>query len=205
MAIEGANVIAIVNVWGTSYAPTRIDDVTFEIAGSDETLNFVAGQLVKCNTTGKYEILVVESSTYDEINTKTVVTVTGGVLPDPLLGVEIPSWQTVGEQTNLTDESTQNLIEVSSKDGNHQKFIDGKKGNTIELESFYVPDDTAFLALQSAHSDGGLVVLRRSEDGVSVEEAEAYIASISKNAPDGEASTVTISFTLNEAWHAISA
>jgi hypothetical protein len=131
--------------------------------------------------------------------------VTGGVLPDPLLGVEIPSWQTVGEQTNLTDESTQNLIEVSSKDGNHQKFIDGKKGNTIELESFYVPDDVAFLALKSAYDDGGLVVLRRSEDGVSVEEAEAYIASISKNAPDGEAGTVTISFTLNEAWHAISA
>lgn len=205
MVLDGAKIVAIVNIWGTSYTPVRIDDVTFEIAGSDATLDFVAGQLVKCNTTDKYNILVVESSTYDDVNTNTVVTVTGGVLPDPLSSVEIPDWKTVGQQTNLSDESTRNLIEITSKDDNHQKFMPGKRGDTIELESFYVPDDAAYLALKAAYDDGGLVVLRRSEDGVSVEEAEAYIASISKNAPDGEASTVTISFTLNEAWHAISA
>lgn len=109
----------------------------------------------------------------------------------------------VGEQTNLSDESTRNLIEVTSKDDNHQKFLPGKKGDTIELEAFYVPDDAAYGLLKTAHDNGELIVVRRSEDGVSVEEAPAWIGSISRNAPDGEAATVTISLTLNESWTAV--
>jgi TP901-1 family phage major tail protein len=109
----------------------------------------------------------------------------------------------VGEQTNLSDESTRNLIEVTSKDDNHQKFLPGKKGDTIELEAFYVPNDTAYGLLKAAYDNGELIVVRRSEDGVSVEEASAWIGSISRNAPDGEAATVTISLTLNEDWTAV--
>jgi TP901-1 family phage major tail protein len=109
----------------------------------------------------------------------------------------------VGEQTNLTDESTRNLIEVTSKDDNHQKFLPGKRGDTIELEAFYVPNDTAYGLLKTAYDNGELIVVRRSEDGVSVEEAPAWIGSISRNAPDGEAATVTISLTLNESWTAV--
>jgi TP901-1 family phage major tail protein len=109
----------------------------------------------------------------------------------------------VGEQTNLSDESTRNLIEVTSKDDNHQKFLPGKKGDTIELEAFYVPNDTAYGLLKTAYDNGELIVVRRSEDGVSVEEASAWIGSISRNAPDGEAATVTISLTLNESWTAV--
>jgi TP901-1 family phage major tail protein len=111
----------------------------------------------------------------------------------------------VGEQTNLTLESTQNLIEVTSKDDNHQKFLPGKKGDTIELEAFYVPDDAAYGLLKTAYDNGELIVVRRSEDGGTseVEEASAWIGSISRNAPDGEAATVTISLTLNESWTAV--
>lgn len=109
----------------------------------------------------------------------------------------------VGEQTNLTDESTRNLIEVTSKDDNHQKFLPGKRGDTIELEAFYVPNDTAYGLLKTAYDNSALIVVRRSEDGVSVEEAPAWIGSISRNAPDGEAATVTISLTLNESWTAV--
>ncbi len=68
----------------------------------------------------------------------------------------------VGEQTNLSDESTRNLIEVTSKDDNHQKFLPGKKGDTIELEAFYVPDDAAYGLLKTAHDNGELIVVHES-------------------------------------------
>jgi hypothetical protein len=81
--------------------------------------------------------------------------------------------------------------------------LPGKRGDTIELEAFYVPNDTAYGLLKTAYDNGELIVVRRSEDGVSVEEASAWIGSISRNAPDGEAATVTISLTLNEDWTAV--
>lgn len=113
------------------------------------------------------------------------------------------SYAAVAEQTGLSWESTTNLIEASSKDDGHTKWIPGKQDDTLSLEAAYVPDDAAYKAISDAKKAGDLVVLRRSESGTEVEEAAAYVTTISGDAPDNDRATVSIEFQLNESWTAV--
>jgi TP901-1 family phage major tail protein len=109
----------------------------------------------------------------------------------------------VAQQTGLSWESTRNLIEATSKDSDHTKWVYGKKDDTVSLEAAYVPTDTAYQALKTAMKDGTMVILRRSEDGDEIEEAEALVSSISGDAPDGDKATISIEFQLNEEWQVV--
>lgn len=111
-----------------------------------------------------------------------------------------PNWMPVAEQTNLSTESTRNLIEASSKDSDHTKWIYGKQDDTVSLEALYVPNDAAFKALGDAMKNKKTVVLRRTENGTDIEEATALVSTISKEWPDNDASTVSVEFQLDEPW-----
>jgi TP901-1 family phage major tail protein len=111
-----------------------------------------------------------------------------------------PNWTPVAEQTNLSTESTRNLIEASSKDSDHTKWIYGKQDDTVSLEALYVPNDAAFKALEDAMKNKEPVVLRRTENGTDIEEATALVSTISKEWPDNDASTVSVEFQLDEPW-----
>lgn len=111
-----------------------------------------------------------------------------------------PNWMPVAEQTNLSTESTRNLIEASSKDSDHTKWIYGKQDDTVSLEALYVPNDAAFKALEDAMKNKETVVLRRTENGTDIEEATALVSTISKEWPDNDASTVSVEFQLDEPW-----
>lgn len=111
-----------------------------------------------------------------------------------------PNWTPVAEQTNLSTESTRNLIEASSKDSDHTKWIYGKQDDTVSLEALYVPNDAAFKALEDAQKNKEPVVLRRTENGTDIEEATALVSTISKEWPDNDASTVSVEFQLDEPW-----
>lgn len=111
-----------------------------------------------------------------------------------------PNWTPVAEQTNLSTESTRNLIEASSKDSNATKWIYGKQDDTVSLEALYVPNDAAFKALEDAMKNKESVVLRRTENGTDIEEATALVSTISKEWPDNDASTVSVEFQLDEPW-----
>lgn len=115
-----------------------------------------------------------------------------------------PDWQPVAEQTNLSIENTRNLIEATSKESDHTKWIYGKKDGTTSLEKLYVPNDSAFMAIEDAQKNGETVILRRTEDGENIEEAEALVETISKEFPDNDASTCTADFQLDEDWHEVS-
>jgi TP901-1 family phage major tail protein len=123
------------------------------------------------------------------------------LVPDPNSpGSYIP----VAEQTNLSRESSRNLIEASSKDSDHTKWIYGKKDDTVELEALYVPNDAAMQALRNAQENKEIVVLRRTEDGTAVEQAEALVSTISDEFPDNDVSTVSVEFQLNTSWTPVS-
>lgn len=123
------------------------------------------------------------------------------VLADTGAGV----YAAVAEQTNVSWESTTNLISADSKDSDHTKWIPGKKDDTLSLEAAYVPDDTAYQAIKDAKAAGTSVILRRSESGVEVEEAEAFVSTISGEGPDNDKATISIEFQLNEDWATVSA
>jgi TP901-1 family phage major tail protein len=111
-----------------------------------------------------------------------------------------PNWVAVAEQTSLSTETSRNLIEATSKDSDHTKWIYGKQDDTVSLESLYVPDDTAFKAIEDALKNKETIILRRSENGEDVEEATAFVSQISKEWPDNDTSTCSVDFQLDEPW-----
>lgn len=113
-------------------------------------------------------------------------------------------WQACAEQTNLSSETTRNMIEASSKDSDHAKWLYGKQESSVSLEKLYTPNDSAFMAIEDAMNEKETIVLRRTENGEDVEEATALVESISKEFPDDDASTCEAEFQLNERWRSVS-
>ncbi len=111
-----------------------------------------------------------------------------------------PVYTAVGVQQGLSWETSRDLIEITGKADDHKRFTYGKRGDTVSLDAVYVPSDAAFAALKTALRDGTTILIRRSELGTEVEEATALVGSISHEAADNDAATVSISLTLDTAW-----
>lgn len=112
-------------------------------------------------------------------------------------------FKALAEQTSLSTENSHNLIDASSKDSGHTKWLYGKEDDTVSVESLYTPDDEAYQAIKEAKKNREKIVLRRTENGVDVEEAEALIQTISNDYPDNDNATVSIDFQLNESWREV--
>lgn len=119
------------------------------------------------------------------------------------------TFSVAGEQTDLTTESTTNLIDASVKNDKHQHWLPGKKGDTLELSSLYAPDDSSFLQLLHARNSGTEIVVRRTvtlNDGtVVVFESSGFVSNISTASPDGDLATATVTINLNRDWEVIEA
>jgi len=108
----------------------------------------------------------------------------------------------VGSQRDVTWEETSEEIDISSKDSRAMRVLPGRYGATISLDALYVPDDTAFLALQAANRNGTMVEVWRVEDSVVEESADAMVTSISHNGPDQGEATCSISLRIDGEWSA---
>lgn len=119
------------------------------------------------------------------------------------------TFSVAGEQTDLTTESTTNLIDASVKNDKHQHWLPGKKGDTLELSSLYAPDDSSFIQLLNARNSGTEIVVRRTvtlNDGtVLVFESSGFVSNISTASPDGDLATATVTMNLNRDWEVIEA
>jgi Phage major tail protein 2. len=120
-------------------------------------------------------------------------------------GMGNPVYTPVAEQTGLSSEESRNLIETAAKGDDHMKHEYGRMSSTVELEALYVPNDQALQAIRNALHNKEEVILRRSENGVDVEEARAKVESISSEWPDEDNSTVSVTFQLQEPWRPVSA
>ncbi|HEY8414808.1 MAG TPA: phage tail tube protein [Thermaerobacter sp.] len=120
---------------------------------------------------------------------------------DPTSGQ--PIFEAVAKQTNFSDETSRELIDDSAKGDDHVSHLYGRAETSAELEAAWVPNDAAFQALRQAYLNKEDVILRRTENGTDVEEARAKIENISREFPDNDRSTVTISFQLQEHWRQV--
>lgn len=111
--------------------------------------------------------------------------------------------EVVGSQRNVTISETTGEIDVSSKEGRAMRVLPGRYGSTITLDALYVPDDTAYLSLQSAMRNGTFVTVRVSEDAVEVEEAEAIVTALNRAAPDQDAATANCTLRVDGDWVAV--
>jgi len=108
--------------------------------------------------------------------------------------------ETVGSQRDVSYEETTGEIDVSSKDSRAGRYLPGRYGATMSLDALYVPDDTAYLALQTAMRDGEMVEVWSMEDSVVIESADAIVTSLSRSGPDQGEATVSISLRIDGEW-----
>lgn len=114
-----------------------------------------------------------------------------------------PVYEVVGSQRDATVEETNEVIDVSSKDGRARRILPGRYGSTLSLDALYVPTDAAFLALQAAQRAGELIIVARQESGVVTELASANIDSMSESFPDQGEATISISMTVDGEWEEV--
>lgn len=115
-----------------------------------------------------------------------------------------PTWTAVGSQRNVTFEETTASIDASSKDQREKRVLPGRYAATVSLDALYVPDDSAFLALQTANRAGELIKVRRERADTAEEEATALITSMTDEHPDQDASTISVDLEIDGAWSAVS-
>ena len=118
-------------------------------------------------------------------------------------GTDILIWvdgNCVGSQRDVTIDETTAEIDVSSKDGRAMRVLPGRYGSTMSLDALYVPDDTAYLALQAAMRNGTFVEVVVIEEGVVLESADAIVTALSRSGPDQGEATVSISLRIDGDW-----
>jgi TP901-1 family phage major tail protein len=106
----------------------------------------------------------------------------------------------VGSQRDVTFDETSEEIDVSSKDQREMRVLYGRYGSTLSLDSLYVPDDAAYLMLQSAIRNATFVEVVVVEEGVVTESADAIVTTLSRNAPDQGEATCSIGLRIDGAW-----
>lgn len=114
-----------------------------------------------------------------------------------------PVYTAVGSQRDVSFEETTEAIDASSKDSRAGRVLPGRYGASVSLEHLYVPDDTAYLALKAAMRDGELIKIRRQEEAIETEEADALITSLGEAAPDQDVMVVSIELTIDGEWSVV--
>jgi len=109
-------------------------------------------------------------------------------------------FEAVGSQRSATFREQTAEIDMSSKESRSMRVKAGRYSATVSLGALYVPDDDAYLALKEAHRAGDLILIRRSESGVELEEASALITSMQDDAPDAAPTTIAVELRIDGDW-----
>ncbi len=120
---------------------------------------------------------------------------------DVLIYVKVnSSYVVVGSQRNATVNKNTATYDVSSKDTDDELVEPGRRSSTLDMEAVYVPNDAAYEALDTAYKTSAPVYLEIQENDVATETATAYIESFTKNFPDQDASTYSMTFHITGGW-----
>jgi TP901-1 family phage major tail protein len=113
---------------------------------------------------------------------------------------ESPVYTAVGSQTNVKFDESVAEVDYSSKDSAATRVFGGRYGAKLSLDALYVPNDTAYQALKTAFRARTLIKVRVEEEDTETEEANALITSMSRQAPDQQACTISIGLTIDGEW-----
>jgi predicted secreted protein len=95
-------------------------------------------------------------------------------------------------------------IDVSHKLDKYERFIPGRLSSQLQFDGLWVPDDTAYQALQTARENQDTVVCRLMFDGAPWREADGFITTMTESYPDQDAATISATFQVSGAWRDIS-
>lgn len=120
---------------------------------------------------------------------------------DVLIYVQIGGqYVVVGSQRNVSIDKTMDTYDTSSKDSDDETSEAGRLHSGIELDGLYVPSDAAQAAIDAAYKAKSAVLVEVKENTVETETASCWITRFTKNHPDQEASTFTLSLHVNGGW-----
>lgn len=118
--------------------------------------------------------------------------------------VAVPVWTVVGCQRDHSIDENADFIDTSCKTSNKRSGLGGRYSASLSLDAVYLFDDDAYVALQNAiRSDDGddnLVQVMQSRDGSNIEYADAIVTNISRNLPDNDVATVSMSLEITGDW-----
>jgi hypothetical protein len=114
--------------------------------------------------------------------------------------INSPNWTAVGSQTGVSFKEANDSLDFSTKDSRAKRVQAGRYSASLSLDTLYVPNDTAYLALKTAMRAGDLILVRKEEEGVATEEANALITSMSEDAPDQAPATISIDLEIDDVW-----
>lgn len=113
---------------------------------------------------------------------------------------DTPSYMKLGCQRDATIEESLDVIDVSCKDERQKRTLPGRSTGTISLDSLYIPDDEAYVALKYATRSGDNILIAREEFGSVTATVPVTVTSISESFPDQGAATVSVSMAISGAW-----
>lgn len=114
-----------------------------------------------------------------------------------------PVWTKAAGQRNVSFTDSTAPIDTSSKDSADQTVIAGRDSAGITLDQLYVKIDPGFAALKAAKASRALIKLRRNENAIDIEQADALITELPVDAPDQDVATTSISLVVSGGWAAV--
>ncbi len=116
---------------------------------------------------------------------------------------DVPAYEAVGSQRDVTFDEATEEIDLSSKESRGSPIAAGRYKATLSLDALYVPTNDDYQALKSANRDGELILVARQEDEVTTETAEALITSMSETFPDQGESVISIAMSIDDMWEEV--
>jgi hypothetical protein len=111
-----------------------------------------------------------------------------------------PVFEPLAEQRVVDFGEGNDVIDWSSKDSRFRRIMPGRYSSDVSAGGLYVPDDPPYLALQGAMRGHELILIRRCEDGVPIEDAIALVKAISIDAPDNDVGLMAVGLVVDGWW-----
>lgn len=121
------------------------------------------------------------------------------------IGTSIANFVVAAGQRDATQDETNDVIDLSSKDSGRTKdIILGRLTQTLSFTGLHIFGDAGRAALIDASRNGTAIKLRTQFNAVDTEEASAFVTSRSESHPDQDASLIDIAFEISGQWAAVS-
>ena len=111
-----------------------------------------------------------------------------------------PVFEPLAEQRVMDFGEGNDVIDWSSKDSRFRRIMPGRYSADVSAGGLYVPNDPPYLALQGAMRGHELILIRRCEDGIPIEDAIALVKAISIDAPDNDVGLMAVGLVVDGWW-----
>jgi len=112
------------------------------------------------------------------------------------------TYTAIGSQSGIKVSKKQQMLDVTDKSMIDKQYIGGPRESSITLDAFYVPNDAALAAINTAYKTGTTVVVQVNELGAALEYANALISQIDKDAKTNTPATLALTLQITGPWEA---